>query len=410
MKYSSSVYDKFGIRIFGIKNNTNNFDSNKIKMKHTHPAIASKNQFKSGIALILIALLLFCNCMTVDAEKLRIKDITHIDGIRDNQLIGYGVVVGLAGTGDNSKSTQITNQAMLSNLGTVITNSDDIKKGNTAAVIVTATIPPFAKNGDKIDVLVSSLADAKSLEGGVLVQTQLLAPNGEVIAVAQGPISTGGTQVGANGSSVRTSITTSGRVPDGAIVERDINTEIGNNDILRVILNSSDFTMAARVAQAINDNLAPAKAVDGSTISVTIPQNFIDSKVDFISILENLNVQSGNATAKVIVNERTGTIVIGSDVKLLPAAVAHGNLSVTISTTNEISQPNEFGTGTTTEVKNSQITVNKKPGRVIQLPANANLNQLVRALNTIGVTPYDLISILQALKEAGSLQATLEII
>ena len=364
---------------------------------------------KHVVSIIITALLLL-NCSTVGAEKLRIKDITHIEGIRDNQLVGYGLVVGLQGTGDNSKSTQITNQSLLSNLGTVITNSDDIKKGNTAAVIVTATIPAFAKNGDKIDVTVSSLADAKSLEGGVLIQTQLTAPNGEVVAVAQGPISTGGASAESNGSSARTSITTSGRVPSGAIVERDINTEIGSNDVLRVILNSPDFTMAARVAQTLNDNLAPAKAIDGSTISITIPQNFMDNKISFISILENLNVQSGEAAAKVVVNERTGTIVIGSEVKLLPAAVAHGNLTVTISTVNEVSQPNEMSNGETKRVENSQVTINKKAGRVIQLPANANLNQLVRSLNAIGVTPYDLISILQALKEAGSLQATLEII
>ena len=327
---------------------------------------------KKYITSILLAALLLLNCSTVGAEKLRLKDITHIEGIRDNQLVGYGVVVGLQGTGDNSKSTQITNQSMLSNLGTVITNSDDIKKGNTAAVIITATVPAFAKNGDKLDVTVSSLADAKSLEGGVLVQTQLTAPNGEVVAVAQGPISTGGASASANGSSARTSITTSGRIPSGAIVERDINTEIGNNDELKVILNSPDFTMAARVAQAVNDNLAPAKAIDGSTISITIPQNFVDNKVSFIAVLENLNIQSGEAAAKVVVNERTGTIVIGSEVKLLPAAVAHGNLTVTISTLNEVSQPNSLSNGTTEKVSNSQISINKKQGRIIQLPANTN--------------------------------------
>lgn len=364
------------------------------------------------ISIILISiLLLFCNVSNYAlAVKVRLKDITHIDGIRENQIIGYGIVVGLPGTGDNSKSTQISNQAMLNNLGTVINKSDDIKKGNTAAVIVTATVPPFCKNGEKLDIVVSSLADAKSLEGGVLVQTQLLAANGEVVAVAQGPISTGGTDVSASGSNVRTSITTSGRIPNGAIIERDMNTEIGTDSTLKISLNKSDFTMAARVAQVINDSIAPAKAIDGGTIQILIPSNFIDNKISFISILENLDVQTSEAAAKVVINERTGTIVIGSQVKLLPAAIAHGNLTVTVSTKNEVSQPNAFGAGTTQTVQNSNIKVNKQPGRLIEVSGNATLSDLVRALNTIGVTPFDLISILQALKEAGSLQADLEII
>ena len=344
------------------------------------------------------------------ARSVRIKDITHIDGVRDNQLVGYGVVVGLSGTGDNSRSTQITNQLMLQNLGTIITNSNDIKKGNTAAVMVVATVPPFAKNGDKIDVVVSSLADAKSLEGGVLVQTQLLAPNGEVIAVAQGPISTSGTNVSANGSSVRTAITTSARIPNGAIVERDINTPIGDDDSLKLVLNKSDFTMVARITQTINSNLAPAKALDGSSLRITIPDSFKDDKITFLSILENLTVSNTDGVAKVVINERTGTVVIGNEVKLLPAAIAHGNLTVTVTTVNEASQPNAFAQGQTAIIQNSAINVNKTPGKLVTLPANSNLNDLVRALNTIGVAPYDLISILQALKSAGSLQADIELI
>ncbi|MEI7474572.1 MAG: flagellar basal body P-ring protein FlgI [bacterium] len=367
---------------------------------------------KKAITLILIAgfISMGFSFSQVKADRVRLKDISHIEGVRDNQIVGYGIVVGLAGTGDNSRSTQITNQTLISNLGTVIQNSNDIKKGNTAAVIITATIPPFAKNGDKLDITVSSLADAKSLEGGVLVQTQLTAANGEVIAVAQGPISTGGTDVGANGSSVRTSIVTSGRIPGGAIVERDINTEIGDEQGLKINLNRSDFTMAAKVAQTINENLAPAKAIDGSTIQISIPPKFDDDRISFISILENLTVANGDTVAKVIINERTGTIVIGNNVKLLPAAIAHGNLVVTVSTKNEVSQPNAYSNGTTTGAQNSDITVTKKPGRLIELPANSNLGELVRTLNAIGVTPYDLISVLQALKAAGSLQAQLEII
>lgn len=366
--------------------------------------------YRGLISLILCLSVVFSAFNPVFANNVRIKDIAHIDGIRDNQVIGYGIVVGLPGTGDNSISTQLTNQAMLTNLGTVIKNSIDIKKGNAAAVMVTATIPPFARNGDKIDVLVSSLADAKSLEGGVLIQTQLQAANGEVVAVAQGPLSTGGTDVSAGGSSKRTSIVTSGRIPDGAIIERDINTDIGDDYGIKLVLNKSDFTMAARVAQVVNQSLAPSKAVNGSMIDITIPESYINDRISFISALENLTVNKTDSAAKVVINERTGTIVIGSEVKLLPAAVAHGNLTVTVSTINEISQPNAFGQGNTAAVQNSQITVDKGKGRLIQLSANSNLNDLVRALNTIGVTPYDLISILQALKAAGSLQAELEII
>jgi flagellar P-ring protein precursor FlgI len=364
------------------------------------------------IILILITLFISFvgfNC-TADAYSVRIKDVTHIDGIRENQIVGYGIVVGLPGTGDNSKSTQITNASLLKNLGTVIDTPDDIKKGNTAAVIITATIPAFVRSGDKIDVTVSSLADAKSLEGGVLIQTQLLAPNGEVVAVAQGPISTGGTDVSANGSSARTSITTSGRIPSGAIIERDVIAEIGDDSGLKLVLNRADFTMAARVAKVISSTVAPAKAIDASAIQVSIPDKYYDDRISFVSILENLTLPSADAVAKVVINERTGTIVIGNNVKLLPAAVAHGNLTVTVTTTNEISQPGAFSNGTTAGVSNSQINVNKEGGRIISIPANANLNDLVRALNSIGVTPYDMISILQALREAGSLQAALEII
>jgi len=364
------------------------------------------------ISLILTLIMFFSmGYEPANAYKVRIKDVTHIDGIRENQLVGYGIVVGLPGTGDNSKSTQITNVSLLKNLGTVIDTPNDIKKGNAAAVIITAMVPAFARNGDRIDVLVSSLADASSLEGGVLVQTHLLAPNGEVVAVAQGPLSVGGTSAAAGGSSVRTSIVTSGRIPNGAIIERDITSAIGDEMGINLILHKSDFTMASRVADVINDKLAPAKAIDGSAIKVLIPSKFNDDRIRFISILENLTLHSADSIAKVIINERTGTIVIGNNVKLLPAAVAHGNLSVTVTTTNEISQPGEMtATGETAAFSNSEILVTKEEGNLIEVPANANLSELVRALNSIGVTPYDLISILQALKAAGSLQAQLEII
>lgn len=360
--------------------------------------------------IVIIMMLSFVAPMSLASVMVRIKDVSHVKGIRDNQLVGYGVVVGLPGTGDNSRSTQITNQKMLQNLGTVIDQANYIQKGSTAAVIVTAIVPPFAKNGDKIDVVVSTLADAKSLEGGVLVQTQLRAPNGEVVAVAQGPISVGGVNAGANGTSKRTTITTTGRVPNGGIVERDIMTQIGDDTTLTLTLNKADFTLIARIAQTISSTVAPAKAVDGSSVEIQIPANFQNDRIAFLSIIENLEITPANERAKVIVNERTGTVVIGSQVKLMPAAVAHGNITVSISTNNMVSQPEPFSLGSTVGFANSTVDVQKTPGSLVEIPRNSTLNDLVKALNAIGVTPVDLIAILQALKECGSLQAEIEII
>ena len=360
--------------------------------------------------MVIIMMMSFAAPMTLASVMVRIKDVSHVKGIRDNQLVGYGVVVGLPGSGDNSRSTQITNQRMLQNLGTVIDQANYIQKGSTAAVIVTATVPPFAKNGDKIDVVVSTLADAKSLEGGVLVQTQLRAPNGEVVAVAQGPVSVGGVNVSANGSSKRTTITTTGRVPNGGIVERDILTQIGDETTLTLNLNKADYTLVSRIAQTITSSVSPAKAVDGSSVEIQIPTKFQNDRIAFLSIIENLEITPANEKAKVVVNERTGTVVIGNQVKLMPAAVAHGNITVSIATENMVSQPEPFSLGSTVGFSTSDIDVQKTPGSLVEIPLNSTLNDLVKALNAIGVTPVDLIAILQALKECGSLQAEIEII
>lgn len=368
-------------------------------------------KIKKIIPIILIMSLIM-TIMPVEAinSTVRLKDIAHVKGVRDNQIVGYGVVVGLPKTGDNSRSTQITNKMLLMNLGTIIDQENYIQKGSTAAVIVTATVPPFAKNGDKIDVTVSTIADCKSLEGGVLVQTILKAPNGEAIAVAQGPLSVGGINASEGSNSTRTAITTTGRIPGGGIMERDMVTDIGDDTSITLSIDDSDYTMVSRIAQTITSIIAPAKAIDGTSVQITIPEQFLNDRVRFLSILENLDVRPTTEKARVIVNERTGTVVIGDDVKLLPAAVAHGNLTVTVSTVNEVSQPNAFAQGATVGFSNTNITVNKSAGSIIAMPANSNLNDLVRALNSIGVTPIDLISILQALKKAGSLQAELVII
>ncbi len=363
---------------------------------------------KRVLAFILLVIMSAFIPVSAIEAKVRIMDITHIKGVRENQLVGYGIVVGLPGTGDNSRSTQITNKMLLRNLGTVIEQENYIQKGASAAVIVTATVPPFSKNGDKIDVTVSAIADAKSLEGGVLVQTILKAPNGEAVAVAQGPLSVGGINKIAGGSSARTAITTTGRIPGGAIIERDIYTEIGDEDSITLCLDKSDYTLVSRIAKSVSQ-LAPAQAIDGSSVRVQIPPRFINDRVTFIS-LENMEVSPTLEKAKVVVNERTGTVVIGADVKLLPAAVAHGNITVTVSTTNDVSQPNSFANGATVGFENSEIEIAKAPGSLVEMPANSNLNDLIRALNSIGVAPVDLISILQALKKSGSLQAELIII
>lgn len=345
------------------------------------------------------------------AATLRVKDIAHVKGVRNNQLVGYGLVVGLSKTGDKSRSTQETAANLINNFNARINGFNDIRSTNTAAVIVTAIVPPFAKEGDPLDVMVSSMADASSLEGGVLISTELHAPNGEIVAMAQGPLSTGGTSVTAGGSSKRTAITTSARIPNGAIMEREMHTDIGDESGLDFVLDRTDYTLANKVAEAITRNGSQARAMDGSTIRVLLPDQYIDNRVAFLAKLENVTVEANQDIAKVVVNERTGTIVIGNNVKLLPSAVAHGGITVSVSTTNTVSQPNSFSSGgQAIGVTNSNISIDKGSGSLVQLGPNATLQDLVAALNALGVSPSDLISVLQALKASGSLEATLEII
>lgn len=371
-----------------------------------------KSQKVITAGLIMVGLLTqVLPASIAQAATLRLKDIAHVKGVRNNQLVGYGLVVGLSKTGDKSRSTQTSTADLINNFNGRLNNSNDIRSTNTAAVIITAIVPPFAKAGDPLDVMVSSMADASSLEGGVLVNTELRAPNGEIVALAQGPLSTGGTSVDASGSSKRTAITTSARIPGGAIMEREIHTEIGDDYGLDLVLNRTDFTLASRVAESITKSVAPARALDGGTVRVLFPDQYIDNRVAFLSKVENVTVNTTEEIAKVVINERTGTIVIGSHVKLLPAAVAHGGITVSVSTENSVSQPNSLTNGgQSIGVSNSKISIDKAPGSLVKLGANASLQDLVAALNTLGVTPSDLISVLQALKAAGSLEATLEII
>jgi flagellar P-ring protein FlgI len=373
-------------------------------------AFLSRHTLSSLALLLTVGMLVSTLPLSAAATKLRLKDIAHIKGVRNNQVVGYGLVVGLNKTGDRSKSTQNAQWNLIQNMGGRLNSENDIRGTNTAAVIVTALIPPFAKPGETIDIIVSSLADAKSLEGGVLVSTQLMAPNGEIVAVGQGPVSTGGSSVEAAGSSKRTAITTSGRIPGGAIIEREIQTDIGDASGFELMLGKTDFTLANRVAESISRMGAMAQAIDGSTIRVEFPSNYQNNRVAYIAKVENLEVDSVADVAKVVVNERTGTIVIGNSVRLLPAAVAHGGITVSVSSDNSVSQPNPLSGGETTGVSNATINIEKHSGSLINLKANSTLQDLVSALNAIGVTPSDLISVLQALKAAGSLEATLEII
>ena len=366
---------------------------------------------KLTIIIVFFALFLSIGeSFAIVEQTVRIKDITHVKGIRENQVVGYGLVVGLQGTGDNSRHTQMTTQQMLQSLGTVIDQSNYIQKGTSAAVIVTANIPPFAKEGDKIDVTVSAMADAKSLTGGVLVQTQLRAPNGEIVAVAQGPVSTGGITASGGGASSSKGVTTTGRVPNGAIIERDILSNIGDETSLTLLLDKADYTMASRVAKTVATRVAPARAIDGGAVVVIIPSKYQNDRVTFLSIIENQIVGATSEKARVVVNERTGTIVIGGNTKLLPAAVAHGGITVTILVENQVSQPNPFSQGQTIVVQNGSVQITEREASLVEMQANSSLSDLVSALNNIGVTPSDLIAILQALSQAGSLQAELEVI
>ena len=371
-------------------------------------------KLKKITAAIFLILMVFFSFIgevkAISEQTLRIKDITHVKGIRENQVVGYGLVVGLQNTGDNSRHTQMTSQQMLLALGTVIDQSNYIQKGTSAAVIVTANIPPFAKEGDKIDVTVSAMADAKSLAGGVLVQTQLRAPNGEIVAVAQGPVTVGGIRASQGGASASKGVTTTGRVPNGGIVERDILSTIGDETSLTLLLDKADYTMASRISKTISTRVAPAQALDGGAVRVTIPQRYRNDRVTFLSLIENQVVGAISEKAKVVVNERTGTIVIGGNTKLMPAAIAHGGITITIQTQNEVVQPNPFAQGQTAIQQNAAIQITEKQGSLIEMEANSNLSDLVSALNNIGVTPLDLIAILQALSSAGSLQAELEVI
>ena len=343
----------------------------------------------------------------------RIKDIASVQGVRSNQLVGYGLVVGLPGTGE--KSSKFTEQAfatMLRNFGINIPSGQTLKIKNVAPVAITAELKAFAKRGQKIDITVSAIGEAKSLRGGELLQTFLKGVDGNVYALAQGSLVVGGLGAeGADGSKVVINTPTVGRISNGAIVEREILSPFANGDSITFNLHQSDFTTAKRLADTINNLVGPntATLLDATSVQVLAPRG-VSQRVSYLSTLENLTFEPARSTAKVIVNSRTGTIVVGQDVILLPTAITHGGISVTVSENKEVSQPNAFARGNTEVVDNSTINITQEDSRMFKFDTGVSLNDLVRAVNEVGLAPGDLMAILEALKQAGALQGELIII
>ncbi len=343
----------------------------------------------------------------------RVKDLATVQGVRGNQLIGYSLVVGLDGTGDQTTQAPFTTQSlgtMLQNLGIVLPPGVNPQLKNTAAVMVTAQLPAFAQPGQPIDVTVSSIGNAKSLRGGTLLLTPLKGADGNVYAMAQGNVVVGGAGASAAGSKVQINHLSAGRVPGGATVERAVPNAALEGDVLHLELKTTDFTAAMLVADAINRRIGArtAQPVDGRVIRVALPPP--EGRVAFVSVLENIEVASVTPPAKVIVNARTGSVVMNQTVTLSPSAVAHGNLSVSISTTPVVSQPSPFSQGATVAAEKADITIKQDGAALMMLEGGARLSDVVKALNSLGATAQDLIAILQALKAAGSLKAELEII
>ncbi len=350
------------------------------------------------------------------AHALRVKEVAAVQGVRSNQLTGYGLVVGLDGTGDQTKQMPYTTQAMqnyLQNMGISLPPgaAGQLQMKNVAAVIVTAQLPAFAQPGQMIDVNVSSMGNSKSLKGGMLMVTPLRGADGEIYALAQGNLVVGGAGAAAGGSKVQINHLSAGRIPQGAQVERSVPTPLHEGDSITLGLNASDFQTARRVADAINARMGAgrATALDGRTVQVQAPTT-PGARVNFIAELEELPLETMTPSAKVVINARTGSVVLNQAVTLGPCAVAHGNLSITINSTPVISQPNPLSQGQTVVTQKSDITINQEPGNIIQMPPSTQLADVVRALNALGATPQDLLAILQAIKAAGALNAELEVI
>ncbi len=351
--------------------------------------------------------------MPVEAN-VRIKELAAVQGVRSNQLLGYGLVVGLDGTGDQatqSPNTTQSLQSLLQQLGVTLPPGVSLSPRNVAAVLVTAQLPPFAQPGQTIDVTVSSMGNAKSLRGGTLIATPLRGADGQIYALAQGNLLVGGAGASAGGSKVQINHLSAGRIPEGASVERSVPTPLLDGEALTLGVNASDYATAAAIAEAINRHHGDdtATPLDGRSVRVKMPAQ-PGARLAFLAAIENLTVQLAQPAARVVLNGRTGSVIVNDAVTLGPCAVAHGNLSVTISTTPLVSQPNPLASGQTVQAEKSDIAISQQGGALIALPAGAKLADVVKALNSLGATPMDLLAILQAMKTAGALRAEIEVI
>ncbi len=351
--------------------------------------------------------------LPAQAAPARIKDIVEIEGIRDNQLVGYGLVVGLNGTGDslnNSPFTRQSLQAMLERMG-VNTRGENLRTANVAAVMVTANLPAFSTQGSRIDVTVSALGDAGSLQGGTLLVTPLLGADGEVYAIAQGPVLINGFEYSGDAATVISGVPTTGRIASGALIEREINFSLGAQDSLRLSLRNPDLTTSRRIALAINDLIGVPVAIptDPATVRLTLPAHFNGNIVDLLTDIEQLVVQT-DQSARIVIDENSGIIVIGKEVRVSTVAIAHSNLTVTIAENPQVVQPEPFSFGETAIEPNTQIDVITNETQLAVVPESITLQQLVDGLNALGISPRDLIAILQAIKTSGALQAEIEVI
>ena len=365
-----------------------------------------------NLALALMALFMAVVPSVAFAGSARIKDIVDIEGIRENQLVGYGLIVGLNGTGDslnNAPFTRQSLQAMLERLG-VNTRGENVRTANVAAVMVTANLPPFAAQGSRIDVNVSALGDADSLQGGTLLVTPLLGADGEIYAIAQGPVTINGFKAEADAASVISGVPTTGRISSGGLVEREIGFDLASLSTIRLSLRNPDLTTARRVALGINDFMGEPTAVaeNPSTVRLYLPDGFEGGIVDLLTDIEQLVVLT-DQPAKIVIDENSGIIVMGRDVRVSTVAVAQANLTVTIAETPQVSQPNGFANGDTTQVPRSDLQVASAGSNLALVEESVTLQQLVDGLNALGISPRDLIGILQAIKAAGALQAEIEV-
>ena len=365
-----------------------------------------ENYFTRAVLACLVGLAVLAN-----AHADRIKDIANIAGVRDNQLVGYGLVVGLDGTGATSKFAQQSIISMLGQMGVNMLPTDSVSLKNVSAVMLTASLPAFAKPGQTIDVTISALDNAKSLRGGTLLMSPLKGADGQIYAMAQGNVLVGGAGAASGGSSQVVNHLSAGRIPSGATVERAVPTRLVQGDFIQLELKESDFTTASRATDAIDRAFGRGTALplDGRLIQVRAPQD-PGKRIAFLSQLENINLNPAQQTPKVIMNARTGSIVMNQLVTLDKCAIAHGNLSITIDSQPQVSQPGALSGGQTAVTEQADIQIKSDKGELIVMPASATLGDVVKALNAIGATPQDLLSILQAMKASGALKADLEII